>query len=359
MISYELSEEQSIVRSMIGDLAAQYVRPAARRMDDAGSFDDAVLAALWSTQIIQSQASDDMERSAVTNAIVLEELGAADASLALATAATLGYACAIRDQGSATQRAALEAQLQTDTFSAAAIALMEPRFGATTAGFTMAATRADDAFVLSGTKIHVPLAARCSHFLVVAECAGRTEAFIVPSDCAGVRIAEPRGTLGVRAAALADVHFDGVQVPPAMRLGEDGGADIQRIIDGSRIALAAIMAGMNRETLGYVIPYVKERRIDGTPLAQRQSIAFNIADSHIDTEAMRWMTWKAAWQLEQRASSTRQAQLAFSFAGERTMAIADTGLQALGGHGFVKENPLEMWYRNARTLSVLEGVAGV
>lgn len=357
MISYELSEEQSIIRSMFGELAAKEARPAARRMDDAGKLDDTVLAALWSTQIIQSQASTELERSPVINAIVLEELGAADASLALVAAASIGFACAIRDQGSQEQRAALEAQFQSNQFGAVAIAMMEPRFGSMISGLATKAERKGDAFVLRGSKTMVPLANRCSHFLVIADNDGQTDAFIVP--CGDVRVAEPQGALGVRAAELSEVFFDEVHVPTAMRLGGNKGADIQRIVDGSRIALAAIMVGMSREILAYITPYVKDRRIDGMPLAQRQSIAFNIADSHMDTEAMRWMTWKAAWQLGQVASPTRQAQLAYNFAGEHTMTIADNGLQALGGHGYVTEHPLEMWYRNARTLSVLEGMGGV
>lgn len=359
MISYELSEEQNIVRSIIGELATQEVRPASRRMDDAGKFDDAVLQTLWSTQVIQSQASSDFERSATTNALVLEELGTADASLALATAAAIGYACAIRDQGSEEQRAMLKALFEGGSYAPVAIAMMEPRFGPTTCELTTKAARIGATFVLRGRKTMVPLASRCSHFLVVADNDGMSDAFIVPSASDGVQVVESQGVLGTRAAELAEIVFDEVQIPDTMRLGGVNGADVQRIIDSSRIAISAIMTGMNRGILDYVIPYVKERCVEGTPLAQRQSIAFRIADGHMDTEAMRWMIWKAAWHLERNPSPTRLAQLAYSFAGERTMAIADHGLQALGGHGYVTEHPVEMWYRNARTLSVLEGVAGV
>lgn len=359
MISYELTEEQNIIRSIIGELAAKQVRPSARAMDNAGQLDDAVLASLWSTHIIQSQGLLEIERSPVTNAILLEELGAADASLALATAAAIGYSAAIRDQGSDEQRAELEALGDASAFRLGAIAMTEPRFGPEARRFTTEAKRNGDGFLLKGKKAMVPLAGRCDRFLVVADHEGRADAFIVDRHADGVTVEAHKGTLGLRAAALTDVSFDNVQVSGAMRLGGEEGADIQRIIDGSRVAISAILTGMSREVMTYTIPFVKERRVDGMPLAQRQSIAFNIAEMHMDTEATRWMTWKAAWQIAQGDSATRQAQLAFSFAGRRAMAIADNGLQAFGGHGYVKENPLEMWYRNARTLSVLEGIAGV
>ncbi len=80
---------------------------------------------------------------------------------------------------------------------------------------------------------------------------------------------------------------------------------------------------------------------------------------HIEIEAMRWLNWRAAWELEAGRKATRSAQLAYLYAGERAMWIADEGVQAFGGHGFVRAHPIEMWYRNARSLSVLEGIAGV
>ena len=97
----------------------------------------------------------------------------------------------------------------------------------------------------------------------------------------------------------------------------------------------------------------------GQHIGQKQTIAFNIADMHIDVEAMRWLNWRAAWELEVRRPATKTAQLAYTYASQQAMRIADDGLQAFGGHGFVKAHPLELWYRNARSLSVLEGVAGV
>jgi alkylation response protein AidB-like acyl-CoA dehydrogenase len=110
----------------------------------------------------------------------------------------------------------------------------------------------------------------------------------------------------------------------------------------------------------YAIPYVRDRHVHGSALAQKQKVAFDIVDMHIDVEAMRWMNWKAAWQLESgEAGVSRAAQLAYTYASQQTVTIADNGVQTFGGHGFVREHPIELWYRNARSLSVLEGVAGV
>ncbi|MDB5481654.1 MAG: acyl-CoA dehydrogenase domain protein [Caulobacteraceae bacterium] len=363
MISFELSEEQQIVRSTMAEFGKTVLAPQARRLDTDSCIDDGVLAELWSTEIIQAQAEAVEEeagsRSPVTNAIILEELGAADATLALAMASTMGFVQAIADQGSAEQRARLLGGFAGETFQAAAVAMMEPRFGFDVSRFQTKADKAGDDYIVRGVKAMVPLASRCSHFLVVAEADGAADAFIVPLDAAGVTVVEPKGALGLRALEMAEVAFDSVRVPSSMRLGEGNGADVQRIIDSARVGISSILAGLSRGVMEYVIPYTKERIVHGAPLAQKQAIAFNIADMHIDVEAMRWLNWRAAWALEARQPATRTAQLAYTYAGQQAMRIADDGLQAFGGHGFVKAHPLELWYRNARSLSVLEGAAGV
>ncbi|MGE0773877.1 MAG: acyl-CoA dehydrogenase family protein [Sphingomonadaceae bacterium] len=357
MISYELTEEQQIVQSTMSEFAREELFPQTRRLDDDAAIDADLLAKLWSTGIVQAQAEEG--RSPVTNAIVLEELGAADATLAMAVASTLGFVGAIVDQGSTRQREELLQGFGGDTFQAAAVAVMEPGFGFDVSRLSTKATRSGEDYVLNGRKAMVPMAAHCSHFLVIAESNGAADALIVPKDAPGVSIAEAKGTLGLRALELAEVTFDKVAVPASMRLGESNGADVQQIIDGARIGLSAIMAGLSRGVRDYVIPYTKERIVHGTPLAKKQFIAFTIADIHIDVEAMRWMTWKAAWQLETGLSATQQAQLAYTYASQQIIFVADLGLQMLGGHGYTKGHPVELWYRNARALSVLEGAAGV
>lgn len=358
MISYELTEEQQIVQSTLSEFAREELFPQTRRLDDDAAIDADLLAKLWSTGIIQAQA-DAEGRSPVTNAIVLEELAAADATLAMAVASTLGFVGAIADQGSARQRDELLQGFAGDDFQAAAVVVMEPGFGSDVSKLSTKATRSGENYTLNGRKTMVPMAAHCSYFLVITESDGATDALIVPRDAPGVSIAEPKGTLGLRALQLAQVSFDNVAVPASMRLGEGNGADIQQILDNARTGLSAIMTGLGRGVRDYVIPYTKERIVHGTPLAKKQFIAFTIADMHMDVEAMRWMTWKAAWELETGLSATRQAQLAYSYASERIIFIADLGLQMLGGHGYTKGHPVELWYRNARAISVLEGAAGV
>lgn len=358
MISFELSEEQKIVQSTMREFGKNVLRPESRKTDDAAELTDELLSALWSTGVVQSQLDEEQGGSSVTNAIVLEELGFADAAMAVTLAASLGFAQAIASQGSPAQRELL-GEFANGDFKQGAIALTEPGSGSDLLKPSTKARRSGDGYVLQGVKSMVPLAGRCSHFLVIADNEGALDAFIVPADAAGVSVEDSHGTLGLKAARMGQVSFNNVTIPASMRLGEGNGADIQKLVDSARVGLSAIMTGVSRAVMEYVIPYTKDRIVHGTALAQKQTIAFNIADMYMWIESMRGMTWHAAWELEARRPATRMAQLAYTYGGQQAMTIADNGVQAMGGHGFVKAHPMEMWYRNARALSVLEGAVGV
>jgi acyl-CoA dehydrogenase len=119
------------------------------------------------------------------------------------------------------------------------------------------------------------------------------------------------------------------------------------------------MLGISRAVLDFCVPYAKDRVAFDEAIAQKQSIAFRMAEMHCEIDAMRWLVWKAASQLEQGLDATRSACFASSYASEKSMWIGDNGIQVLGGHGFIREHPVEMWFRNARTLGVIEGSVAI
>ncbi|MGO9452290.1 MAG: acyl-CoA dehydrogenase family protein [Candidatus Binataceae bacterium] len=358
MISFELTEEQKLAQSMVQELAAASLRPAARGADDREEIPSSILDEMWSTGIVQSQADADAS-SATLNALLFEELAVADAAFAIAAAAPTGFVGAIATQGSAVQKKNLLPLFATDKYRCAGVAVMEPDFAFDVSAIRTTAVKTRDGYRLNGIKGPVPLAGRCSHFLVIARCDDGLEAFVVDRNLKGVAIGGRKPNMGLRALETATVSFENVELPASARLGESAGCDVQRIVDSARTALAAIMTGISRAVMEFVIPYTKERVVHGAALAQKQVIAFRLADMRIETDAMRWMTWKAASILEKGGDATRQAQLAYTYAAEQAMWIADEGVQMLGGHGYLRDNPVEMWYRDARSVSVLEGAVGV
>jgi alkylation response protein AidB-like acyl-CoA dehydrogenase len=364
MISFAMSDEQQSARDSMRGFATDGMRPLARDCDEASEIPASFYQQAWelglcATQLPEAYGGYGAARSPVTNAIVLEELAYGDATLAIAATASAAFAYAIADQGSDEQRQAFLPSLCGPRPHAATLAVAEPSPAFDAFAPRTVAQRNGTGMVISGTKCFVPLADRASHFLVVARRGEQLDAFIVARDAPGLSITAPEKNLGLRALATGTLVCDGVHVAERDRLGGSAGADVARLLNHCRVGSAAVLNGLARAVLEYCVPYAKERVAFGEAIARKQSIAFRLAEMHMEVESMRWMIWKAAGDLERRRDATRSAHLARVYATEKAMWIADHGVQVLGGHGFIREHPVELWYRNARTLGVVEGIAAV
>ncbi len=364
MIGFEPSEEQQVARQAMAQFAAEVMRPLARQCDEASAIPDSFLAQAWdlgiaATQIPEAYGGYGAARSPITNALLLEELAHGDATLALAAFAPTLFAAAVLDQGSEAQKRAYLPAFAGDRYHTGGLAVAEPTPAFDALEPRTGAAKRGGGFVLSGEKCWVPMGDRAAHFLVVARSDDGLDAFIVGRHAAGLQVRAPEKNLGLRALPTAALRLDGVEVAAEDRLGGGARADVARLLQHGRVALAAVMTGLSRAVLDYCIPYAKERVAFDEPIARKQSIAFRLAEMHIETECSRWLAWKAAGDLEHGRPAARSAHLARAYAAEKSVWIADNGVQVLGGHGYIREHPVEMWYRNARTLGVLEGMASV
>lgn len=364
MISFSLTDEQTSARDAMLQFAAAALRPPAREYDEASAIPGEFFAQAWelgltAAQLPESAGGYGAERSPVTNAIVLEELAYGDATLAIAAMAPSLFANAVADQGSDEQQSTYLPAFCGNTFHTGSLALTESGIGFDPFAPRTTAEKRGSGYALFGSKCFVPLADHASHFLVVARGDNGLDAFIVPREAPGLTIGEGEKNLGLKALPTHTLRLDGVEVTAEQRLGGNRGADVARIINQSRVAIAAVLTGLSRAVLDYCVPYSKERVAFDEPIARKQSIAFRLAEMHIEIESSRWLTWKAATDLEHGRDATRNAALAKRYVAEKSMWIADNGVQVLGGHGFIREHPVEMWYRNARTLGVLEGTVTV
>jgi alkylation response protein AidB-like acyl-CoA dehydrogenase len=358
MISFALTQEQEIARAAAAAFADARASPHARAADETGAFRDDLIEAVWRLGLVQAVAeSDAPEQPTVLNALVLEELAYGDAALALALAAPLGFAKAIAEQGDERQKRTYLRAVANDSPGFAAIAHTDAGWFGGERQRTRA-VKVAGGWLIDGAKALVPHAARCVDFLVTAETATGACAFLVPARTNGVVIGAAKGTLGLRALQMADVGFDNVFAPDDSRLGASDGTTVRRIVDLSRVALCAILSGLARRVYDTALPYAKQRVVHGEAIARKQAVAFKLADMRIATQAMRWMGLRAASELDAAPTATRNARLAHRYAAENGLKIADEGVQLFGGYGFVRDLPLEMWYRNARSLSVLDGLVG-
>lgn len=219
------------------------------------------------------------------------------------------------------------------------------------------AVRTPSGYRLDGVKSLVPAAADAELFIVAAQLNGKPALFIVEASTPGVSVkADP--SMGIRAAALGQVHLDNVSVPLSARLGEDGAtdADYSAAIALARLGWAALAVGTSHAVLDYVIPYIKEREAFGEPIARRQAVAFMCANIAIELDGLRLITWRGAARAERGLPFAREAALAKKLGTDKGMQIGLDGVQLLGGHGYTKEHPVERWYRDLRAIGVAEGV---
>jgi len=368
MISFGMTEEQELVRDTLREFAAEVVRPLARECDEASSIPDDFLATSWelglvTTQIPEAFGGGGESRAPVTNAIILEELAHGDAALAIAALAPSQFVNAVIDHGTDDQQKELLPQFCKADYHVGSLAIIEPGPLSDPLRPRTTAEPKEDGFVLSGQKSFVVMGDRASHFIVTARVGESVEAFIIAADAAGLTVSEPELNMGLRGVTTVGLQLERVELPANARLGcnasGDAGSDVAQIVANSRTALCAVMLGMSRAVLDYCIPYSKDRVAFDEPISKKQSIAFRLAEMHIEIEAMRNLTWQAASYIENGLAATREARLARAYVTEKAMWIADNGVQVLGGHGYIREHPVEMWFRNARTLGVIEGSVAI
>ncbi len=355
------TEEQQMLRDAVSEFAREQMRPHALAADSAGAVPPEVLAGFADLGIAQMGVPEALggvgnERSAISNMLIAEALAHGDMSLAVAALAPVAVSTALALWGDETQQATYLPAFAGAQLPAAALALLEPQPLFDPLALQTRARRSGDGYVLDGVKALVPRARDAELFVVAAALEGQGPAlFVVESSGAGLSIAaEP--AMGLRAAATARLHLDGVALPQAALLGGGDAAVYRECVQLARLGWCALAIGTAQAVLDYVIPYVNERTAFGEPISHRQSVAFTVANIGIELEGMRLAAWRAASRAEQGLSFAREAAVARRLCADKAMTIGSDAVQLLGGHGFVKEHPVERWYRDLRATGVMEGV---
>ncbi|WP_110183387.1 acyl-CoA dehydrogenase family protein [Nocardioides solisilvae] len=350
------TEDEQMLVDVVSEYAAEVVRPAAGEADDACAAPEEVLRASLEIGVPilgvpESLGGITEERSAMAGTLVAEALAKGDMGIAVAALAPGAVATALSLWGTDEQQQTYLPAFTGDEVPAAALALAEPQVLFDAMAPRTSARREGSGFRLTGTKSAVPRGAEAELFVVGAELDGKPALFLVESDAAGIEVvADP--SMGVRAAGLTRLELTDV---PAELLGEADGTTYAECVRLSRLAWCALAVGTGQAVLDYVIPYVKEREAFGEPVAHRQAVAFMVADMAIELQAMRLVTWRAASRAAQGKEFAREVALARRLCADKGMKIGLDGVQLLGGHGFVKEHPVERWYRDLRALGVMEG----
>jgi len=363
MYSFEPTEEQQMLVDAVGKFAVNHLRASAHDAEEGGEFPQKLVSKGWEIGLLQASIPEAYggfgERSAVTGVLAVEEMAFGDLAGALAVLTPSLFANPILLAGTEEQKQTYLPGVIEGGWSPFTAALIEYAFDFDPNALKANATLQGDDYILNGEKAFVPFANDAASILVYANLEGQTQGFIVPPDLTGLTIdVEREKLMSLNALPLYRVKLDHVKIPVANRLGGTAGHDFEPILASMRVATAAAAVGVANAAFEYSRNYAKEREAFGVKIAQKQAIAFMLAEMRTEIEASRLLTWEAAWKLDQgKEDAYVEAYLAATSAADMAMMVTDRAVQILGGHGYIRDHPVEMWMRNGRGFATFTGLA--
>lgn len=369
MISFELTEEQKILRQTARKFAQKEIVPVAAQYDKDGTFPRDIAQKAFDMGMINDVIPEEYGGpgiSCLDSCIVNEELGAGCAGVATTIMANSLALTPILLAGTDEQKKRFFTPVcEKLTFSA--FCLTEPEAGSDVSAIATTAVRDGDEYVINGAKQFITNGG-VADLLTVFVSTDRSKgarglsAIVVRKDeTLGVSVGKELDKMGQRASNTAEVIFEDVRVPVDNLLGKEGdGFKIaMKTFDTTRAVVAAVSVGVARCAHEHAVKYSKERVQFGAPLAALQTIQFALADIAMKISAARLLTWHAAWLADQGARQSKEAAFAKAFAADTAMDITTQVVQIFGGYGYSKEYPVEKLMRDAKLLQIYEGTLQV
>nr|MBO2511617.1 acyl-CoA dehydrogenase [Gammaproteobacteria bacterium] len=363
------SEEELQIRDMARQFAQERLKPFAADWDREHRFPAEALremAELGFLGMLVPEDWDGAQTSHLAYALALEEIAAGDGACSTIMSVHNSVACMpILKFGSEEQKERFLRPLARGELLGA-FALTEPQAGSDASDLRTRARRDGDHYVLDGSKQFITSGSHAGVAIVFAVTdpqAGKKgiSAFIVPTDTPGYQVVRVEEKLGQHASDTCQIQLDGVRVPTAYRLGEEG--EGYRIalanLEGGRIGIAAQAVGMARAAFEAARDYAHERRTFGKPIIEHQAVAFRLADMATRIAVARQMVHHAASLREAGLPCLTEASMAKLFASEMAEQVCSAAIQTLGGYGYLKDFPVERIYRDVRVCQIYEGTSDV
>jgi len=368
-MDFSLTEEQQIMRDSVREFVAREVIPNATQWDEQEEFPEATVAKLGELGVLgmvvpEEYGGSDLDY--VTIALVLEELGRGDASLAL-TVESHNSLCTkhILMFGSDDQKSKYLPDLATGK-TLGAWCLTEPGSGSDASGMKTRAVRSDGGWVLNGTKMFITQGSVGGVYLVLASTTPEKKqkgisAFVVERGAKGLSAGKHLKKMGMRSSDTTEVVLEDVFVPDNAIVGDmdQGFIDTLQILDRGRVAIAGLAVGIARGALEESLNYATERRQFGRPISEFQAIQWKLADMAMDVDAARLLTMRAAWLHDTGRPFTKEASMAKLHSGQAAVKAALDAIQILGGYGYSREYPVERYLRDAKLCEIGEGTSEV
>ncbi|OGO41606.1 MAG: acyl-CoA dehydrogenase [Chloroflexi bacterium RBG_16_58_8] len=368
-MDFDLTEEQKMLRDTLRDFADAEVAPAAARIDATEEYPAAELkkiAGLGLFGLTIPEKYGGSGRGLVDLCLAIEELARASAavdaylriSLSLAIVPVIGYGTEAQKKKHLPPHASGEKM--------ACFALTEAGAGSDPAGLETTATRRQGGYVINGTKLFITNGDRAGTVVVFATVdkslrqRGIT-AFVMDRDTPGLSVGKHENKMGLRGLSSVELIFQDCYLPEGNRLGGEGqGLRIALdALDVSRVTVGAEAVGISRAAFEAALKYAKERRQFGQPIAGFQAIQWMLADMATQIDAARLLTWRAAFLADRPRPYIKEAAMAKVFASEVAGFVTGKALQIHGGYGYMKDYPVERYFRDAKITEIYEGTSEI
>jgi len=368
-VDFEYTPEQIQLRREVREFAAAEIAPHVNEWDENQTFPLEVVRKLGSLGYMGSIFPEEYGGAGlgyVEYAIIIEELSRVDGSVGIIVAAHTSL-CSnhIYKAGTEEQKQKYLTKLSSGEWLGC-WSLTEPEAGSDAAGTRTTAVRDGDCWIVNGSKTfttNAHYADVCVGMAVTDRAAARhgISAFIFQKDTPGFRPGKKENKLGLRASATGEVVFTNCRLPGSQLLGKpgEGFVDSLRILDGGRVSIAALSIGMAQGAYDAALKHSKIRKQFGRPISEFQAIQHKLVDMAMKLDASRLLTYRAAKMIDAGKRVTRESAMAKLFASESAVWIANEAVQIFGGYGFIKDYPVEKFYRDVKLCTIGEGTSEI
>jgi alkylation response protein AidB-like acyl-CoA dehydrogenase len=368
-VDFDYTPEQIQLRREVREFAAAEIAPHVMEWDENQIFPLEVVKKLGQLGYMGAIFPEEYGGAGlgyVEYSIIIEELSRMDGSVGIILAAHTSL-CSnhIYKAGSEEQKQKYLTRLTSGEWIGC-WSLTEPEAGSDAAGTRSTAVREGDCWVLNGSKTfttNAHYADVCVGMAMTDRAAAQhgISAFILEKDTPGFRAGKKENKLGLRASATGEVIFSGCRLPQSQMLGKqgEGFVDSLRILDGGRVSIAALSIGMAQGAYDAALKYSKLRKQFGRPISEFQAIQHKLVDMAMKIDASRLLTYRAARMIDAGKRVTRESAMAKLFSSEAAVWIANEAVQIHGGYGFIKDYPVEKFYRDVKLCTIGEGTSEI
>jgi hypothetical protein len=368
-MDFYLTETQKQVKQLARDFAEKEIAPFVRKYDEKGEFPFEIMKKLGEIGFLGITFPEEYGGSGLKYldyVVIIEEISRVDPSIGLSVAAHNGLCTNhIYCFGDENQKRKYLPELCTGK-KIGAWALTEPQAGSDAANLLTTAVKENNYYILNGNKVFTTHGS-VGDVIVVMAVTDKTKgkngisSFIVEKGYDGLIVGKKEDKLGMRASDTCSLIFDNCKVPVENLIGEEGQGYKQamEILAGGRIGIAALSVGLAQGAFELSLKYSKERKAFGKYIAEFQAIQWKLADMATQIESARLLTYKAAYLKDQGKDYSLYASMAKYFASEVAVKCAIEAVQIYGGYGYIKEYPVEKFYRDAKLLTIGEGTSEI